>query len=136
MELTSTKQELRRYLQEQLPAYMVPSAFVALPSLPLTPNGKIDKKALPAPDTVSQAAEFGPFVAPSGPIEEGLRQEELLRGERAAAALRGEGEPRVVARLHVEVAEDHPAALVLERRGEARELRPIVRFLLVVNVPA
>jgi acyl-coenzyme A synthetase/AMP-(fatty) acid ligase/acyl carrier protein len=42
--------ELRSFLKEQVPDYLVPSAFVFLASLPLLPNGKIDRRALPAPD--------------------------------------------------------------------------------------
>ncbi|MFM7717331.1 MAG: AMP-binding enzyme, partial [Microcystis sp.] len=42
--------ELRRFLQQQLPAYMVPSAFVILSDFPLNNNGKIDRKNLPVPD--------------------------------------------------------------------------------------
>jgi len=41
--------QLRSYLREYLPDYMVPVAVVMLPSIPVTPNGKIDKRALPAP---------------------------------------------------------------------------------------
>jgi amino acid adenylation domain-containing protein len=42
--------QLRQFLQEKLPDYMVPSAFIVLDAMPLTPNGKIDYQALPAPD--------------------------------------------------------------------------------------
>ncbi|HSF74327.1 MAG TPA: thioester reductase domain-containing protein, partial [Microcoleus sp.] len=61
-------ENLRSFLKEQLPEYMIPSAFVVLKALPLTPNGKIDRQALPAP---SIAANFtDTFVGPRTPGEE------------------------------------------------------------------
>jgi amino acid adenylation domain-containing protein len=43
--------DMRDYLKETLPEYMIPSAWVFLDSMPLTPNDKIDRNALPAPPT-------------------------------------------------------------------------------------
>ncbi|NET57955.1 MAG: amino acid adenylation domain-containing protein, partial [Symploca sp. SIO2E6] len=59
--------QLKDSLQQQLPEYMIPSAWVVLDRLPLTPNGKVDRKALPTPDI--ELTEGG-LVAPRTPSEE------------------------------------------------------------------
>ncbi|QEI43193.1 Tyrocidine synthase 3 [Dolichospermum sp. UHCC 0315A] len=69
-DVTLTPSELRQFLGNKLPSYMIPQAFVILESLPITPNGKIDRRALPAPDLHSEIADK--FVAPRNPIEEKL----------------------------------------------------------------
>ncbi len=58
---------LRQLLQEDMPEYMIPSAWIRLDALPLSPNGKLDRGALPAPDAAQTAAED--FVAPTTPTE-------------------------------------------------------------------
>ena len=50
-EATLEIKELRAYLREHLPEYMMPARFQLLERLPLTTNGKVDRQALPAPDT-------------------------------------------------------------------------------------
>src|SRR5205807_3101219 len=60
-------EELRSYLAQRLPEYMVPTAYVRLEALPLTPNGKLDRKRLPAPD--GNALAVGGYEEPQGEIE-------------------------------------------------------------------
>ncbi|WP_165898185.1 non-ribosomal peptide synthetase [Tumebacillus sp. BK434] len=61
--------ELRSFLKERLPEYMVPQLFMAIDAVPLTPNRKIDRKALPAPDGLRPELNES-FVAPRTATEE------------------------------------------------------------------
>ena len=69
---TSTN-ELRSFLREKLPEYMVPSVFIFLDTFPLTPNGKIDRKALPIPEH-GQPALQASYTAPRTAMEQILAE--------------------------------------------------------------
>ncbi|GAB1539475.1 hypothetical protein NUACC21_21420 [Scytonema sp. NUACC21] len=64
-----TTTDLRRFLMQKLPEYMVPSVFVMLQAFPLTQNGKVDRRALPAPPDSSQITRGNSFVPPRTPTE-------------------------------------------------------------------
>ncbi|HYN22360.1 MAG TPA: amino acid adenylation domain-containing protein, partial [Thermoanaerobaculia bacterium] len=75
--------DVKAGLRERLPEHMVPSSFVVLEEFPLSPNGKVDRKALPAPESVRHAAERE-HLAPRTPTEERLAAiwREILGTER------------------------------------------------------
>jgi amino acid adenylation domain-containing protein len=65
--------QLRQFLKERLPEYMIPSFLITLEQFPLTANGKVDYRALPAPGTARPGIETI-FVPPSTTTEEILAQ--------------------------------------------------------------
>jgi amino acid adenylation domain-containing protein len=80
-----TPGELRRFLKERLPDYMLPAAWVLLEAFPLLPSGKVDRRALPAPEQFASDSEH-PYQAPRSPIEHVLAGiwAELLGRERVS----------------------------------------------------
>ena len=75
--------ELRNYIKDRLPEYMIPSVFVRLDAMPLLPNGKVDRLSLPDPGFTTVAAA-DTYLAPQTPVEEVLANmwAGLLRVER------------------------------------------------------
>jgi hypothetical protein len=61
--------ELRPYLSERLPEYMIPSAYVMLSAMPLNSSGKVDRRALPAPQS-GAGSPIAIYVAPQNELEQ------------------------------------------------------------------
>jgi amino acid adenylation domain-containing protein len=66
-----TVTELRQYLGQTIPDYMIPGRFIVLTSFPLTTNGKVDRRALPAPDDARPALDRN-FTPPRNEAERKL----------------------------------------------------------------
>jgi amino acid adenylation domain-containing protein len=74
--------QLREYLQEELPRYMIPKNFVFLDKLPLTASGKVDRKSLPSIDDIENQSEE--YSQPTTETEIALAQiwQEVLKVEK------------------------------------------------------
>jgi acyl carrier protein len=86
----ATAEELKAYLKDKLPSYMVPSYYVKLESIPLTSNGKVDRKNLPDPE--GTGLKQGEYVAPSTDIENQLVKlwSEVLGVEEATLSIKAD----------------------------------------------
>lgn len=78
--------QLRDFLKQKLPDYMVPAIYMPMAKLPLTPNGKVDRKALPAPQ-MSVAKSAQDFIAPAGDVEQALAAiwKDILKADQIGA---------------------------------------------------
>ncbi len=65
--------ELRHFLEQTMPDYMLPAAFVFMDTLPLTPSGKINRRALPSLGNDRPALEQA-YIAPRNAVEETLAE--------------------------------------------------------------
>jgi acyl carrier protein len=65
---TPASDDLRRFLEQRLPGYMVPSVFVPMEAFPLMPSGKVDRGALPPPPLTTPATADN-YVRPRSPVE-------------------------------------------------------------------
>lgn len=66
-----TERELRAFLKQALPTYMVPAVLIMLDMLPLTANGKVDQKVLPSPEFTT-VTEISPIISPTTSLEAAL----------------------------------------------------------------
>jgi amino acid adenylation domain-containing protein len=129
-ELSSS--DLRAFLGERLPEYMVPAVYVRLDEMPLSPNGKLDRKALPAPDAGAVAAPA--YEPPQGEHEQTLAAicQELLQVERVGRhdgffELGGHSllATQLIAKIRSQLDVDLPLRTVFERPSVA-ELAQVI----------
>ena len=86
----ATAEELKAYLKERLPQYMVPNYYVKLESIPLTSNGKVDRKCLPDPE--GTGLKQGEYVAPTTATEKILVKiwSEVLGADEATLSIKAD----------------------------------------------
>jgi amino acid adenylation domain-containing protein len=132
-ESPASVEELRRHLQQRVPGYMIPAAFVTLDSLPLTPNGKVDRERLPAPDASRDAGDTE-YVAPRSETEAALAEvwSEVLGVERVGVndnffALGGHS--LLAARVAARVRARFEVELPLRNLFETPDVASIARFV-------
>lgn len=126
--------EMRDFLKQKLPEYMIPSAFVAIEAMPLTPNGKVDRSALPAQAHAGMGARET-FVGPRDTLELQMLEiwQDLLKLERIGVTenffdIGGNSllAVQMMAQVHKLFGQDLPLAVLFEH-GSIEQLAGILR---------
>ena len=130
---TPTVDEWRRFLKEQLPDYMIPSAFVLLDVLPLTPNGKIDRRALPLPAGVRPDLDAA-YVAPRSALEQTIAQiwQEVLQVDQVGihdTFFDLGGHSLLLAQVHTRLCAAVPHAITMLDLFKYPTISALVRYL-------
>ncbi len=128
-----TAGELRAWLKERLPEYMIPSAWMHLEQLPLTVNGKLDRASLPEPER-GRPDLASLFVAPRTAIEETLAEifADILSLERTGIDdnfFELGGHSLLATRVATRIRKVFNADLPLRRFFERPTVREIAEFL-------
>jgi thioesterase domain-containing protein/acyl carrier protein len=127
--------ELRSFLKQKLPDYMIPSAFVTLKELPLTPNGKIDRKALSARNlSVAECSPARQIAPPRTPVEHELvRIWEQILGIKITSVREGffdlGGHSLLAVQMFTEIEKVFNAKLPLATLYQAPAIEDIARIL-------
>ncbi|MEA2464611.1 MAG: hypothetical protein QOJ98_2358, partial [Acidobacteriota bacterium] len=126
--------DVRAFLSERLPEYMLPSVFVPLDEMPLSPNGKLDRKALPVPEAGAFALRR--YEAPETGIEAALADiwSDLLKIERVGRnddffELGGHSllATQLISRIHSHMGVDLPLKTVFDETSVARQATCIAK---------
>ncbi|MEH2279461.1 MAG: amino acid adenylation domain-containing protein [Nostoc sp.] len=107
--------DLRNYLKQRLPGYMIPSAFVTLEQFPQTPNGKVDRKALPVPTILSSAVYAPPYNQAEEKIAAAWRQ--VLNREKLSIHdnfFEVGGHSLLVVQVHHLLSSDYPSLKIVD----------------------
>jgi amino acid adenylation domain-containing protein len=133
--------ELRNFLKEKLPDYMIPTTFVAVESLPLTPNGKIDRKALSGSVRLPESKSVRTVIPPRTSEEVGLVDiwEQILgikiESVRDSFFDLG-GHSLLAVRLFAQIEKDFKLRLPLATLYEAPTIEDIAQILKTQVVPS
>lgn len=107
--------DLRNYLKQRLPGYMIPSAFVTLEQFPQTPNGKVDRKALPVPTILSSAVYAPPCNQTEEKIAAAWRQ--VLNRQKLSihdSFFEVGGHSLLVVQVHHLLSSDYPSLKIVD----------------------
>ncbi|WP_293151942.1 non-ribosomal peptide synthetase [Okeania sp. SIO2C9] len=131
---TSLIPQVRQFLKQKLPEYMIPAAFVLLDAFPLTPSGKIDRRALPVPDTVPSGLSTA-YVMPQTETEQLLAKiwQEVLQVEKVGIYdnfFELGGHSLLIIKVHTKLQEIYPQDISIVKLFQHPNISEFSKYLI------